>query len=452
MIKLFLPIIIMPLLLFHPLAWCSSCITLVFSMLTLSTIHYSLIATPSYSSPLLFVDSLSWPLIALCIWIFILRILASQDLIHNNQRPYIFLLLLLILLLILLVCFSRRDLLIFYFFFESSLVPTLVLIIIWGYQPERLQAGTYLILYTISASLPLLLTLLLILEQNGHVNINLLFLNSATGTPLSSLWALQLSAAFLVKLPLYSTHLWLPKAHVEAPVAGSIILAGVLLKLGVYGLLRISSSFPQIIVTLNFILLPVRLLGAVTTRLICLRQTDFKSLIAYSSVGHIALLTRGLFSGFYWGWEGALLISIAHGLCSSGLFALANILYLTASTRRLFLIKGLQRYFPLITLWWFLFSIVNIAAPPSPNLLSEILLITRTLASSYIISIPLALLSFLRAAYSLFLFVTLHHGAPAHQINPLLLLAPNNFTILFLHLAPLITIILIPDIAASWLF
>ena len=157
--------------------------------------------------------------------------------------------------------------------------------------------------------------------------------------------------AFLVKLPLYSTHLWLPKAHVEAPVAGSIILAGILLKLGVYGLLRVYSSIPHLPTSLFFIIVPLSLVGAVMTSLICLRQTDFKALIAYSSVGHIGLLAGGLFSSFLWGWQGALTIRVAHGLCSSGLFALANILYLTANTRSLFLIKGLQAYFPTITMW-----------------------------------------------------------------------------------------------------
>lgn len=452
MIKVFFLIILTPSFFILPYAWYGLCYTLVFALLILSTIHYSFLTGPSYTSTFLFVDRLSWPLIMLSIWIFILSILASQNLITSNQQPRSFLFFSLILLGALLICFSRRNLLIFYFFFETSLIPTLLLIIIWGYQPERLQAGTYLILYTISASLPLLLRILLLIKQNGHLNINLLFLNLPIEPSLIYLWSLQLSAAFLVKLPLYSTHLWLPKAHVEAPVAGSIILAGILLKLGVYGLLRIASLFPQITISLNFIILPVRILGASITRFICLRQTDFKSLIAYSSVGHIGLLAGGLFSGFYWGWEGALLISVAHGLCSSALFALANILYLTTSTRSLFLIKGLQTYFPIITLWWFLFSISNIAAPPTPNLLSEIILITSILASRYIIIIPLALLRFLRAAYSLFLFVSLHHGLPSQQINPLLLLSPNNYTTLILHLIPLITIILAPNITTSWLF
>nr|YP_009308164.1 NADH dehydrogenase subunit 4 [Phascolosoma pacificum]AOS53044.1 NADH dehydrogenase subunit 4 [Phascolosoma pacificum] len=449
--KLFLPFLFMLPLIMSPLAWYKICISLTFLLLILTSSYYSFLTGPSYISSYLFMDSLSWPLMMLSIWIFILSILSSQFLWSNSQRPQLFLLLSTLLLLTLLLCFTSSNVLMFYFFFETSLVPTLLLIIIWGYQPERLQAGTYLMLYTISASLPFLLGILLIMTQNGHLNMNLLFMGLPITSPLTLLWSLQLSMAFLVKLPLYSTHLWLPKAHVEAPVAGSMILAGILLKLGVYGLLRFCSMFPMITNTLLILILPISLVGAVMTSLICLRQTDFKSLIAYSSVGHMGLLAGGLFSGFYWGWQGALLMSVAHGLCSSGLFALANMLYLTASTRSLYLIKGLQTYFPIMTLWWFLFSISNMAAPPSLNLLAEIMLITSALATSYMSLMPLALLSFFSAAYSLFLFIALQHGTPSKQMNPLLLTSPNNFIILFLHLTPLIFIILFPNIATSWL-
>jgi len=450
MIKFLCPLLFTLLVLRSPLAWYLLPTTLVIVMLVLSSILYSPLLGPCYSRPLMFLDRLSWPLIILTLWVFVLSRLARQHLWVNLQRPFLFLVLSLILLLTLFLCFTSTNFLLFYFFFETSLVPTLLLIIIWGYQPERLQAGTYLILYTITASLPLLIALLVLISFNGHLRISLHLSSLPVSLSSSFIWAVLLSIAFLVKLPLYSTHLWLPKAHVEAPVAGSMILAGILLKLGVYGLLRIYGSFPQLLNRLFFVIVPLRLLGAVITSLVCLRQTDFKALIAYSSVGHIGLLAGGLFSGFRWGWQGALAISVAHGLCSSGLFALANILYLTASTRRLFLIKGLQAYFPSITIWWFLFSIRNIAAPPSINLLAEILLISSTLASTYIAAVPLGLLRFLAAAYSLFLYTSLHHGSPRKQINPLIHYLPANYTILFLHLAPLIALILFPILSTAW--
>ena len=403
-------------------------------------------------SPYTFIDGLSWSLVILTFWVTALRVLASQQVLQKKNYPYIFLLMSFFLLFSLVFCFISNNMFIFYLFFETALIPTLLLILFWGYQPERLQAGIYLILYTISASLPFLVAIIILFYQNGHLRIIRSIYNLQLSWPLSFFWRLQLTAVFLVKLPLYSTHLWLPKAHVEAPVAGSILLAGILLKLGVYGLIRLTTIFPFIMPILLPVFLPIRLVGALLTRLICLRQTDFKSLIAYSSVSHIGLLAGGLFSGFTWGWEGALIISVAHGLSSSALFALANITYLTTSTRRLYIVKGMQALFPIIALWWFLFCIANIAAPPSLNLLREILLITRAIASSFMTIIPLAFVRFLTAGYSLFLFSSLQHGRPNKQQNPMLFTSSLNHLILFLHGVPLILLTLSPTIIRSWLF
>lgn len=452
MIKFLVPFIFLPLLLLTPLNW--YILLILFSVLFrfFSCFCFSHTLSFSFISPLFLLDSLSWPLIILTLWISILRILASQTIWQKKISPLLFLSFSSLLLFFLILCFLRNNLLLFYLFFEASLIPTLLLIILWGYQPERLQAGTYLMLYTITASLPFLLAILLLFYSNGHLSLTALMNTPNFRKSLSFLWSFQLSAAFLVKLPMYSTHLWLPKAHVEAPVAGSMLLAGILLKLGAYGLLRTASIFPNIIITLLPLILPISVAGAAITRFICLRQSDFKSLIAYSSVGHMGLLAGGLLSGFTWGWQGALLMRLAHGLCSSGLFALANIIYLATTTRSLFLIKGFQSCFPIISLWWLLFCITNMAAPPSLNLLREIILITRVLASTNAALPPIILLTFLSAAYSLFLFTSLQHGAPRKQTRPLLTLNPSNYLLLLAHLAPLVLLILTPGLSANWLF
>ena len=166
----------------------------------------------------------------------------------------------------------------------------------------------------------------------------------------SSLGALICTAAFITKLPLFSVHLWLPKAHVEAPVAGSIVLAAILLKLGGYGLARMVYIFPTTLTKLSNFYLRLSIIGAVATSLICLRQTDLKSLIAYSSVGHIGIMITGILTITSWGLTGAIMIIIAHGLCSSAIFALANINYELTHTRSLTLSKGLIASVPVLTI------------------------------------------------------------------------------------------------------
>nr|DBA44231.1 TPA_asm: NADH dehydrogenase subunit 4 [Cyathermia naticoides] len=406
-------------------------------------------------SEILQTDGLSSPLITLTWWISLLMLLASHKSVKiANNSSHLFSFFVCLLNLVLMMTFLCSNIMWFYVFFELSLVPTLILILGWGYQPERLQAGMYMMMYTITASLPLLILILYSISNNYSSNIfysnmqQLLYMSSSSWV-INMLFLISLGA-FLVKLPMFSVHLWLPKAHVEAPVAGSMVLAGVLLKLGGYGMLRMMQFLLVSSTVVKDLLLSFSLWGGVITSMICLRQVDLKSLIAYSSIGHMSLMLAGALSLSSWGWKGALGMMLAHGLCSSAMFYLANTTYEKSHTRSLVLSKGFLLLAPSLAMWWFLFCVINMAAPPSINLLSEILILPSIMASNFWLFIPFALMSFLAAAYNLYIYTATQHGGAPKMVYPFSSLNTVNLTTLLLHWVPVNIFILKSDIVCLW--
>nr|UPL65632.1 NADH dehydrogenase subunit 4 [Gralliclava horrens] len=348
-------------------------------------------------------DLVSWCMVFLTIWIVFLMIMASSKIKFLNNYSKEFLFMLLVLSIFLVLTFSTSNLFLFYLFFESSMVPTLFLIFGWGYQPERFLAGLYLLFYTLFASFPLLVSIFYI-----YMNSFTLFYFLIDLIDCNYYMYMALILAFLVKMPMVFVHFWLPKAHVEAPVAGSMILAGVLLKLGGYGLFRVLSFMNNH--EFNYFWIILSLFGGFMVGLLCLSQVDIKSMIAYSSVAHMGLVISGIMTCCSYGLWGSLLLMIGHGLCSSGLFALANMIYERSHSRSLMINKGYISFMPAMSMFWFLFSINNMASPPSLNLMGEILLINSIMSWSSLTSIFLAFSSFLSCCYSIYLYSITQHG------------------------------------------
>nr|WRY71129.1 NADH dehydrogenase subunit 4 [Dermacentor reticulatus]WRY71298.1 NADH dehydrogenase subunit 4 [Dermacentor reticulatus]WRY71311.1 NADH dehydrogenase subunit 4 [Dermacentor reticulatus]WRY71324.1 NADH dehydrogenase subunit 4 [Dermacentor reticulatus]WRY71337.1 NADH dehydrogenase subunit 4 [Dermacentor reticulatus] len=397
-------------------------------MLSSISVLLSLLNSGDLISNYFFLDLLSFSMIQLSIWITFLMMIASTFLNMFKNKFFVFYVMMMMNMLVL--CFSSMNLLMFYLFFESVLFPIIMMILKWGNQPERIQAGFYMLMYTIFGSLPLLVLIIL-----NKISLNIIYNEWIYGQ--MNLFFFLMVLGFLVKIPMFFFHLWLPKPHVEAPISGSMMLAGVLLKLGFYGIYRFKSFFFLDLKNMAVVLMIISIWGAVIISMACLFQIDIKALIAYSSVSHMGISLAGCLTFNSYGSYGTLMMMIGHGLCSSGLFCLANMIYERFFTRNMLLIKGMIMIFPNLVLWWFLFSIFNMSAPLTMNLFGELFLSAGLIKYSMFFSFPIIILIFLSACYTIYMYSYINHGSGWMMFSNFMI-SEREYFLLLMHFMPMV--------------
>lgn len=354
------------------------------------------------------IDGISIFFVLLTTLLIPLCLLASWQSISKFYKEYV--IAFLVMETFLLFVFCVRDLLLFYIFFESVLIPMFIIIGVWGSRERKVRASYMFFIYTLFGSVLMLLSILYIYYRVGTTDYEVLLAFDFSFTEQIVIW-LAFFSSFASKVPMLPVHIWLPEAHVEAPTAGSVVLAGILLKLGSYGFIRFSLPLlPEASFYFTPFVFALSILGVIYPSLTAIRQTDLKRIIAYTSVAHMNLVMIGLFSFNVVGIEGAILQSLSHGFVSSALFLIIGVLYDRHHTRMVKYYSGLVHTMPLFTIIFLIFTMANIALPGTSSFVGEFLILSGSFKVSTSAAFFGATGMILGGGYSLWLFNRIVYG------------------------------------------
>ena len=354
------------------------------------------------------VDGISFFFVILTTFLIMLCILTSWNSVTFNIKEYI--MSFLIMEFFLIGVFCVLDLLLFYVFFESVLIPMFLIIGYWGSRERKIRAAYFFFLYTLIGSIIMLLSILYIFDQVGTTDYEVLLTFSFSKIEQYLMW-FTFFLSFATKVPMLPTHLWLPEAHVEAPTAGSVILAGVLLKLGTYGFIRFSLPlFPEASYYFAPFVYVFAATGIVYASFTAIRQSDFKRIIAYTSVAHMNLVILGIFSFNVIGIEGALLQSLSHGFVASALFLIIGVVYDRHGTRMVKYYGGLVHVMPVYIFLFLFFTMANIGLPGTSSFVGEFLILVGSFKANTSVTFIGATGMVIGGCYSLWLFNRIAYG------------------------------------------